>query len=143
VNVGEICNRDPTTVCASATLNEAAELLSNSYADALVAIASPVQRPTAVGMITYLDLLSALQMGGNLERMHVLDVLDKNPLVLNEDEDIDRAILKLGSRGAKHAPVVGSGGTLWGAISMERLLGCRCAGQLRSHSARVSCGDYL
>jgi CBS domain-containing protein len=126
VNIGEICNRDTATVCASATLDEAAELLSNSYADALVAIASPVQRPTAIGIITYRELLNALVVGSDLGDVHVLDVLDRNPLVLNEEEDIDGAILKLRSRGAKHAPVIGPGGTLRGAISMDRLLGCRC-----------------
>lgn len=135
MNVGEICNREAGTVCASATLNEAASLLSNSYADALVAVASAVQRPTAIGMITYRDLLNALETGRDLERVRVLDVLDRNPLVLNEEENIESAILKLRSRGAKHAAVVGTGGTLRGAVSMDRLLGCRCAGELRAHPA--------
>jgi CBS domain-containing protein len=135
VNIGQICNHDVATVCASATLQEAARLLSNSYADAVVAIASPVQRPTVIGMITYRDLLNALLIGSALERVQVLDVLDRNPLVLHEQEDIEAAILQLRSRGAKHAPVVGAGGTLQGAISMDRLLGCLCAGQLTSRPA--------
>jgi CBS domain-containing protein len=125
LTLGTICDRDPATVCASATLEEAAQLLSNSYMDAIVAIASPVQRPTAIGIITYRELMNSLTLGNDPERAHVLDVLDRNPLVLHEEEDIETAILKLRCRGAKHAPVVGAGGTLRGAISMDRLLACR------------------
>jgi len=125
LTLGTICDRNPATVCASATLEEAARLLSNSYMDAIVAIASPVQRPTAVGIVTYRELLNSLTRGNDLERAHVLDVLDRNPLVLHEEEDIETAILKLRCRGAKHAPVIGTGGTLRGAISMDRLQACR------------------
>ena len=132
MNVGEICNRDATTVCASATLRDAEELLANSYSDAVVAIASPVQRPTAIGIVTFREILNALERGADLKRLRVLDVLDRNPLVLHEQEDLEEAILKLRTRGAKHAPVIGPGGTLRGVISMDRLLGCRYAGELRS-----------
>jgi CBS domain-containing protein len=104
VNIGEICNRDAATVCASATLNEAARLLSDSYGDAVVAIASLVQRPTAIGIITYRELLNALALGGDLQYLRVLDVLDCNPLILNEEEEIESAILKLRARRTKHAP---------------------------------------
>jgi predicted transcriptional regulator len=130
LTIGAICNRDAVTVNADATLREAAQLLSNSYADAIVAIASPVQRPTAIGVITYRELLNALARGNDLEHVHVLDVLDRNPLVLHEEEDIEAAILKLRCRGAKHAAVIGPGGTLHGTISMDRLLGCRSVSQV-------------
>lgn len=135
MNIGDICNRDPATVCASATLSEAARLLSDSYADAIVAIASPVQRPTAVGIITYEDLMNTLAFGSGLKQVRVLDVLDRNPLLLHEEDDIEAAVLKLRSRGAKHAPVVGSGGMLLGEISMDRLLGCRSMEHLRPPAA--------
>ena len=140
VNIGEICNRDVSTVCATATLDEAAELLSNSYADALVAIASPVARPTAIGMITYRHLLNAVATGSDLKRVRVLDVLDRNPLVVSEDEDIEGAILKLRSRGAKHAPVIGTGAMLRGAISMDRLLGCRLCLSSAGAAHALLCG---
>jgi CBS domain-containing protein len=125
VNIGAICDTDATTVCAGTELSKAARLLSTGYTDALVAIASPAQRPTAIGILTYREILTVLVRGDDLGSVRVLDVLDANPLVLNEEEEIEAAILKLRSRGARYAPVIGSGGTLWGIVSLDRLLGCR------------------
>jgi len=129
-----ICDREPATVCASATLNEVAQLLSNYHRDAIVAIASPVQRPTAVGIVTYLEILHALASGSDLKHLRVIDVLSRNPLILHEEEDIETAILKLRRRGLNHAPVVGPAGTLCGAISMDRLMGCHLLEQFAGHS---------
>ena len=125
MKIGDVCERNAATVCANATLTEAAQLLRNSYMDVIVAIASQVARPTVVGIVTYHQLLEALKRGDDPGRMRVLDILDANPLVLSEEEEIEDAIARLRTRGAKHAPVTGSGGTLRGAISMDRLLGCR------------------
>jgi CBS domain-containing protein len=141
VKIGDICEVNATTVCADATLTEVAQLLSNSYTDAIVAIASPVPRPTAIGIVTYRQLLDALGRGADLRDLHVLDVLEPNPLVLNEEEEIEEAIARLRIRGAKHAPVTGSGGTLRGMVSMERLLGCR-AMHAQTHPAAVAATTY-
>ena len=125
MKIGDVCEVNAATVCANATLVEAAQLLRNSYMDAIVAIASPVPRPTVIGIVTYGQLLDAFRRGEDLNILHVLDVLDANPLVLSEEEEIEGAIARLRARGAKHAPVTGSGGALRGTISMDRLLGCR------------------
>lgn len=129
LTVGAICDRYPATICATGSLGQAAQLLANSPADAIVAIASAVTRPTVIGMITYRELMNALVLGNGLDGMHVIDVLNRNPLVLQEDETIDVAIVKLRCCGAKHAPVTGPGGTLRGAISMDRLLGFQSASE--------------
>jgi CBS domain-containing protein len=76
LTVGAICDRHPTTVCAHDTLGQAAHLLSNSYADAIVAIASAVQRPTVIGIITYRDVVNALLLGNDLDRVQVMEVLN-------------------------------------------------------------------
>ena len=81
MKIGDICEVNATTVCVSATLSEVAHLLCNSYMDAIVVVASPVRRPTAIGIITYRQLLDTLTRGGDLESTHVLNVLEKNPLL--------------------------------------------------------------
>ncbi len=125
MHIGTICDTDATTVSVNTALSDAARLLSTGYADALVVIASPARRPTAIGMLTYREIQKALMRGDDLESVRVLDVLDADPLTLHAEEDIEAAIMKLRSRGARYAPVTGSGGTLWGAVSLDRLLGCR------------------
>jgi CBS domain-containing protein len=114
-------------------------LLCQNQVDAIVAVASPVSEATVIGMITIRDILTALLLRkGTLQRLRVIDVLARNPLVLNESDDIERAIHGLRARGAKYAPVVGSGGTLKGLISMNALLNCSTRGQ-PSYDSTESC----
>ena len=123
MNVGEICRREVTTVTAHMALADAARLLCDSGVEAVVAIAASVSRPTAIGVVTDRDILRAmLDRGGNLSGLNVVDILSRQPLVLNEDERIQDAMAKLQSRGVEYAPVVGPGGTLCGAISQRDLL---------------------
>jgi len=123
MNVKEICNQDATTACAGISLSELAALLGARCCDAAVIVASPVVRPTALGIVTYREILEALLRGADLARTRVVDVLDRNPLLLHEAEELPEAIRRLQQRAARHAPVVGAGGTLCGVISLDRLLG--------------------
>ena len=125
LTVGTVCDCHPATVCARDTLQQAERLLTNSHTAAIVVIASAVPRPTVIGIITYPDVLNALSLGNDLERVRVVEVLDRDTIVLHEEEDIDAAILKLRCRGARYAPVTGPGGTLRGIVSMDRLLTSR------------------
>jgi CBS domain-containing protein len=123
MNVGAICRRDVATVTAGTRLADAARLLCDGRAEAIVAIASSVRQPTAIGVVTDRDILRAmLDLGGDLSGLNVVDILSRNPLVLNEDEEIQDAMAKLQARGIEYAPVVGPGGTLCGAISQRDLL---------------------
>ena len=123
MNVGDICRRDVTTVTAHTALVDAARLLCDSHVQGVVAIASRVSRPTAIGVVTDRDILRAmLDRDGDLSGMNVVDILSRQPFVLNEDERIQDAMAKLQSRGVEYAPVVGPGGILCGAISQRDLL---------------------
>ncbi len=133
MKVGDICRRDVATVTAHMTLADAARLLCESSAEAIVAIASSASRPTAIGVVTDRDILRAmLDRGGDLSGLNVVDILSRQPLVLNEDESIQDAMAKLQSRNVEYAPVLGSGGTLCGAISQRDLLAHRLATHLRA-----------
>jgi CBS domain-containing protein len=128
MNVGDICRRDVTTVTANATLVDAARLLCDSGAEAIVAIASSASRPTAIGVLTDRDILRAmLDRDGDLSGLNVVDILSRRPLVLSEDEGVQGAMAKLQSHGVEYAPVIGPGGTLCGAISQRDLLVHRLA----------------
>ncbi len=123
MNVGTLCHREVVTVCVNDTLEQAARLLCVPGLDAIVAIASPAPYPTVIGMITDRDILCALlEHGAGLACLTVLDILPRNPIVLSQEEDIDGAIVRLTARGARHAPVIGVGGTLRGIISQQMLL---------------------
>jgi CBS domain-containing protein len=123
MNVGNICRRDITTITVNTPLADAARALCEGRDEAIVAIASSVRQPTAVGVITDRDILRAmLERGGDLSGSRVVDILIRNPLVLSQDEGIEDAMSKLRACGVEHAPVVGPGGTLCGAISLREIL---------------------
>ena len=127
LNVGEVCKRDVATVQATTSIMDAAEELRRRRTEVIVAVASPAARPTVLGIVTDGDILDAMLSCGGLDSRYlsVLDVLPRNPLVLNEGEDCAAAIAKLRDRGLDHAAVVGMGGTLLGAVSLEDLLECK------------------
>jgi CBS domain-containing protein len=128
MKVSAICRRDVATVTACTKLADAARLLCDGRVEALVAIASSVSQPTAIGVVTDRDILRAmLDRGGDLSGVNVVDILSRSPLVLNEDEEVQDAMAKLQSRNVQFAPVVGRGGTLCGAISQRDLLAHRLA----------------
>jgi len=92
--------------------------------DALVVIASPVTRPTALGIITQQDIArSDVRRAGDLSRLRMSDVLSRDPLVFDQNETIEGAIRTLRARNARYALVVGSGGAFCGLISLDSLLG--------------------
>jgi len=122
MKVGDICSRDVTTVTAFTKLTDAARLLCDGGAEAIVAIASSVSQPTAIGILTDRDILRALlDRSGELSGLNVVDILSRRPTVLDQDEEIQDAMAKLQARGIEYAPVVGPGGTLWGVISKREL----------------------
>jgi CBS domain-containing protein len=123
MKVGTICNENVVTICANAKLADAARLLAQSRADALVVIASPVQRPTAIGVLTDRDILrAALEHPTDFIDFRVVDILSRTPVMLNQDEEVDSAVLRLTAGDVRYAPVIGVGGTLRGAVSHQTLL---------------------
>lgn len=128
INVGQVCRQRVVTICAAATLMDAKQLMCRHEVDALVVIASPVDRPTALGIITRRDVEQVEpKVGADISRMRVAERLSRAPLVLDADEDIESAIRHLRRCSAPYAPVLGSGGALYGLVSLDDLLKQRAA----------------
>ncbi len=135
MKIGSICNENVETVCAAAKLADAAQILAEKRVEVLVVIASAVQRPTAIGIITDRDILrAALEHPEHFKDLRVIDILSRTPLVLNQDEDVDSAIRKLAAANERFAPVIGTGGTLRGAISHQDLLSYSDGAPVPAHS---------
>lgn len=119
-----VCVRAVLTVCADATMADVSQLMHANDVQAVVVIASQVERPTVIGLVTKADI-PRMESGPvpQLAPPRVSDVLSRNPLVLHEDETVQDAIRHLRARNARHAPVIGSGGTLCGLVSLDDLLG--------------------
>src|SRR5690349_21698678 len=84
VNVGQVCSQRAVTICANAPLTEAKQVMRERGVDVVVVIASPVARPTALGIITHKDVARADMMrAANISRLRVSDVLPRDPLVFD------------------------------------------------------------
>jgi Mg2+/Co2+ transporter CorB len=142
LTVGMICDENIATVCAHASLGTALRTLLSCSTDVAVVIASAVRNPTAIGIVTWRDVLSLLTRGEDLESATVLNMLDPSPLVLHEKESVESALHQLRCRGTKHAPVIGAAGTLRGLITAERLLTCRMLRRLEAPTDAVRRGQY-
>lgn len=126
MKIGAICNQKVVTVCAAATLAEAGRSLAEHQVEALVVIASAVQRPTAIGIVTDRDIVrAAIEHPGDFTDLRVLDILSRTPLVLSQEEEAETALRRMDAAQVQFAPVVGAGGTLRGAVSARQLLGFR------------------
>jgi CBS domain-containing protein len=123
VSVGQVCTQRAVTVCANASLTEAKQLMRERGVDALVVIASPVTRPTALGIITHQDIVRTdVRRTADISQLHISDVLSRDPLVFDQDETIGSAIRHLRARSTRYALVIGSGGAFCGLISLDGLL---------------------
>jgi CBS domain-containing protein len=122
VNVGEVCRQRAITICMAATLLDAKQLMRERQVDALVVIASQVDRPTALGIITRRDVEHAELEAPDISGLPIADTLSRAPLVIDKDETIESAIRHLRARNTQYAPVLGSGGTLYGLVSLDDLL---------------------
>ena len=122
VNVGHVCKQRVVTICITSTLLDAKQLMCERRVDAVVVIASQVDRPTALGIITHRDVQHVELDAPDIARLPVADTLSRAPLVLDKDETIESAIRHLRERNAQYALVLGSGGALYGLVSVDDLL---------------------
>ena len=123
VGIGQVCTRQVPTICASAGLIEAKQLMCESHVDAIVVVASEVIRPTTLGIITQQDISRAeRERAAEISLLRVSDVLSRRPLVFNQDEAAESVIRHLRVRGLQHALVVGSGGAFLGLASLSSLI---------------------
>jgi CBS domain-containing protein len=122
VNVGEVCTQRAVTICITATLLDAKQLMCERQVDAVVVIASQVDRPTALGIVTRRDVEHVELDTPDIARLPLAGTLSRAPLVFHKDEAIESAVRHLRGRRAQYAPVLGSGGALYGLVSLDDLL---------------------
>jgi len=122
MKIGDICTRNPATVSTSATLAEVARLMKDRHIGTVIVTKAPLDRPVATGIITDRDIACAqLDRRSDLASLSAEEVMTRNPLEINAEDALDKAIAKLRARGVRRAPVVSSSGALIGVISTDDL----------------------
>ena len=125
MKVGEMCSRNPATVSTSATLADVARLMRDRHIGAVIVTKAPSDRLVAAGIITDRDITCAqLDRAADLGSLSAEEVMTRNPLEINEEDSLSRAIESLRARGVRRAPVISSNGALVGLVSTDDLLAC-------------------
>ena len=132
MKVGDLCDRKPVTVGASAPASDAARLMCEEQVGAEVVAEARADGQVAVGILTDRDIVCAqLDRGADLGQLRIGDIMSGDPLLLNEDLSVGEAIHRLRSRRVRRAPVIGASGELVGVISFDDLL-AQVSGDLRA-----------
>jgi CBS domain-containing protein len=99
--------------------------MRDRHIGAVIVTKAPLDRPVVTGMITDRDIACAqLDRRSDLASLSAEQVMTRDPLVINEEDPLDKAIEKLRARGVRRAPVVSAAGALIGLISTDDLFGC-------------------
>jgi len=96
------------TVELHAHVAAAAYLMQRAHATALVVITNDAKR-WPVATISDTDIAQAVGAGGDIDEMHVDEVVGPQPITLRPDMAVSEAIALMVSAGARHLPVVENG----------------------------------
>jgi len=114
--------RDTITVAPDASLEEAADTLSEYNIGALVVTTDD---GTVSGVLSERDVVQALsQRGADALTVPVREIVDGEPLTCTPEDDVKTLMERVTRRRARHLPVV-QDGTVDGVISVGDLLKTR------------------
>ncbi len=118
----DICSRNPARIGREQPLVEAVRAMLERRVGALVVVeAAHPERPC--GMLTDRDIVSGqLARRADLNCLSVGEVMSADLLALPQDLELSEAIEALNRRGVRRAPVIDSGGSLVGVVSLDDLL---------------------
>jgi CBS domain-containing protein len=96
------------TVELHAHVAAAAYLMQRAHATALVVITNDAKR-WPVATISDTDIAQAVGAGGDIDEMHVDELVGPQPVTLRPDMAVSEAVALMASAGARHLPVVENG----------------------------------
>ena len=121
MKVGEHCNRYAVTIKPDAALPEAAAVMREKHVGFLVVVDdSEPWRRVPVGVLTDRDIVvQVFAPGAKAESLAVADVMTRNPVMANDQDDLGELLNRLREAGVRRAPVVDVHGGLIGVIAMD------------------------
>jgi CBS domain-containing protein len=123
MNVGNLCSRPPVSVPGNAPLSEVVRLMVQERIGAIIVTDAPADRAVVLGIVTDRDIVQAqLAHVADFSQLNTADTMSRDPLVLNERDDVAEALRRMRARGIRRAPVVTSSGALLGLVSTDDLL---------------------
>jgi CBS domain-containing protein len=139
MKVGEYCKRAVVAIASSADAAHAAQLMREEHVGFLIVHQpeDPLQKP--VGVLTDRDLvLSVVARDVDPHAVTVGDVMTRQPLIANEDDELSDMLQGMRLAGIRRVPVVDVRGALVGIMAIDDAIDvitglmCDIAGSIKS-----------
>lgn len=124
MSVGEICNRNVAVVEKERSIQEAAELMRKRHVGDLIVVGYEHNRKIPVGIVTDRDIVVELIAKKiPTDAVTVGDVMSYELVTAMEDDDLLQTLKLMRAKGARRLPVVDSGGSLVGILTVDDIVG--------------------
>lgn len=123
MTVGEYCNRETIIIGPHEPVIEAVSLMREQHVGALVVTEERHQEQVPIGILTDRDILiEILAEGVSIDAVTVGDIMNRDPKVAWDDEDVTTIIKRMRVNGIRRMPVVNEENVLQGLITLDDLL---------------------
>lgn len=124
MSVGEICNRNVSVVEKERSIQEAAELMRKCHVGDLIVVGYDHNRKIPIGIVTDRDIVVELIAKKiPTDAVTVGDVMSYELVTAMEDDDLLQTLKLMRAKGARRLPVVDSGGSLVGILTVDDIVG--------------------
>lgn len=125
MNVGRVCTKPAVTAGPADTLASVARLMRERHVGYVIVV--DADAPTAdrrpLGVLTDRDLVvSVLAEGVSPSAVTVGDVMNAQPVTVDETDSVKSALQTMRRIGVRRLPVVGRNGALVGVLSLDDVL---------------------
>ncbi len=123
MSVGALCNREVIVIKADESPREAARLMREYHVGDLIVVTDDPDGRRPIGIVTDRDVIIELDAADiEPERVTVGDIMSRDPLLLQEDEELLEASKRMADHGVRRAPVVDRRRVLVGLLAVDDIL---------------------
>lgn len=120
--IGEICNRDVIFAYRNMAIPEIAQLMRNHHVGDLVVVEEKNGKRIPAGIITDRDIVIELvAKGADVNTVTASDIMSPELVTARESEGVFETIQLMRLKGVRRIPIVDSGGSLAGIVSVDDL----------------------
>lgn len=120
MKVGATCRRSPIAIASTESITAAAQLMREQHVGFLVVyqLGDDLRRP--IGVLTDRDIIvGVIAKKVDPEALRVDDLMTRQPLVANDNEDLSDVLQAMRLAGIRRVPVVDARGALVGVVSID------------------------
>lgn len=123
MNIGDICSRAVVSIGAGELVQRAAELMRQYHVGSLVVTEDANGGLGPVGIVTDRDIVIEI-VAKNVDpgTLTVGDIMSEEPLIANEEDDVDEVLDDMRKEGVRRIPVVDENGAVVGVFALDDLL---------------------